>query len=92
MAPPEHSRDRLEEFVRYRTGRGVLDQATAAAAARLIKKLVRKHPLVAAEVAIAGVSRGTQVGLQEVWARLKSTAGQDDRGKRDKHRPPLSRE
>ncbi|MBX4909891.1 MULTISPECIES: hypothetical protein [Rhizobium] len=56
--------------MRKRANKGVLSQAKAAAAAKVLGKLVRKHPLIAAELALAGTARGIAVAAEEVKQRI----------------------
>ncbi|WP_064709590.1 hypothetical protein [Rhizobium bangladeshense] len=56
--------------MRKRADKGVLSQARAAATAKALSKLVRKHPLIAAEVALAGTARGIAVAAEEVKQRI----------------------
>ncbi|SCB61141.1 hypothetical protein GA0061105_11580 [Rhizobium aethiopicum] len=56
--------------MRKRAGKGVLSQAKAAAAAKALGKLARKHPLIAAELALAGTARGIAVAAEEVKQRI----------------------
>ena len=61
---------RLERLVRGQAGNGVFDQAKAAAGATVVSKLVCHHPIIAAELALAGVARGVGVGLEEAKRRV----------------------
>ncbi|MBX5000769.1 hypothetical protein [Rhizobium lentis] len=56
--------------MREHADKGVLSQAKAAAAAKALGKLVRKHPFIAAELALAGAARGIVVAAEEVKQRL----------------------
>jgi predicted ester cyclase len=47
-----------------------MDQAKAAANAKVAVKLVSEHPLIAAELAVAGAARGVRVGIEETGRRL----------------------
>jgi hypothetical protein len=66
-APPpgKGKKHRLEAIIRASSGDSILDQAKAAATAKMIGKLLRKHPLIAAELALTGISRGAAVGISE---------------------------
>jgi hypothetical protein len=61
----------LERFARSRTGKGLIKQAKAAAAVKIVKKLVREHPLIAADLVVAGLSRAARVGMEEAWESVK---------------------
>jgi hypothetical protein len=56
----------LEILVRKRAGKGVWKQAKAAATAKIISKMLKKHPLIAAETAISGLARGVKVGVFQI--------------------------
>ncbi|WP_168300850.1 hypothetical protein [Rhizobium binae] len=60
---------KLESLLRKHADEGVLAQAKAAATAKALGKLVRKHPLIAAEIALAGTARGIVVAAKEVKHR-----------------------
>ncbi|MBB2671041.1 UNVERIFIED_ORG: hypothetical protein GGE44_000582 [Rhizobium esperanzae] len=56
--------------MRDRADDGVLEQAKAAATAKMIGKLLRKHPLIAAELVASGAARGFAVGVSEAGKRM----------------------
>ncbi|KEQ02901.1 hypothetical protein GV67_16465 [Pseudorhizobium pelagicum] len=57
-------------MARNQAGGGILDQAKAAAGAKVAVKLVCEHPLIATELAVAGAARGVRVGIEETGRRL----------------------
>jgi hypothetical protein len=48
-------------------GNTVKSHAAAAALARVVTRLLKRHPLVAMELFAVGLSRGGSVALQEIW-------------------------
>ncbi|WP_146160889.1 hypothetical protein [Ensifer sp. NM-2] len=49
----------------------MVKQAKAAAAVKIVKKLVREHPFIAADLVVAGLSRAARVGIEEAWESVK---------------------
>ncbi|MDU0310387.1 hypothetical protein [Rhizobium sp. 10PS4] len=69
--------------MRNRAAGGVLEQAKAAATAKMIGKLLRKHPLIAAELVASGAARGLAVGIDEVRHLVFGGDATKERGSSD---------
>ncbi|MGZ2384683.1 hypothetical protein [Rhizobium leguminosarum] len=69
--------------MRDRAADGVLEQAKAAATAKMIGKLLRKHPLIAAELVASGAARGLAVGIGEVRHLVVGGDATKERGSSD---------
>ncbi|MBX5241680.1 hypothetical protein [Rhizobium sp. NLR22b] len=69
--------------MRKRADKGVLSQAKAAATAKALGKLVRKHPLIAAEIALTGTARGIAVAAEEVKHRILPDHDVEETGDKD---------
>lgn len=59
----------LERYAVNRVARNGIERAAAAGAVRMISRLVKKHPLIAAELLLSGASRAGQVGWEELGKR-----------------------
>jgi hypothetical protein len=54
-----------------RAGEGIWKLAKPAATAKMISKILRKHPLIAAEVALSGLARGVTVSVLQSRKGIK---------------------
>lgn len=81
-------RRRLEKLARQHTGSGILDQAKTAAGAEMAGKLVGEHPLIAAELVLAGAVRGISVAVQEMGHRIGLGINNEQTKTLDKEQAP----
>ncbi|MEF0942943.1 hypothetical protein [Rhizobium sp. BR 362] len=54
-----------------RYARGGLDKAAIAGLVKMVTRLVRKHPMIAADLLLAGAGRAGHVGWQQIADGLK---------------------
>jgi len=56
----------LERYAVERVARNGIERAAAAGVVRMISRLVKKHPLIAAELLLSGATRAGRVGWEEL--------------------------